>query len=176
MNLTGISVTGSIRFTQANDVLDIEVDLFKTGQTEFTPQFYTLLFFDLMNGNVTGKDDAGNGITTGISMKVYDVTDNEQVQTAVTKLDWYEGLNEYYVEATTTGSFTPANDVRLRRTDILYTSNAGTASREDVIVESLTLEKSNFASTDTNNNSGVLIQAANGVVNVKGIYKVTISK
>ena len=96
MQLTGLEFTSSVRLTQANNALDIDVDLLSTS-SKIDPNFYSMLFFDMLNGDVTGAD--GGSVTTGFLCKVYDTAGNLYATTTVQKLDWYQVEKGYISEA-----------------------------------------------------------------------------
>lgn len=177
MKLSGIDMSGKIRFTQDPDLFDKEVDLFKTGSAVIYPDFYTLLFFNLMNGDVTGRDDAANSIATGIYFILKDTADSVYTTTGKVKLDWFEDLNYYYVRALIDSTISPSADSRIATVDIMYTANDvdATAEKDVLLARSTALSTSKFASSDADGN-GVLISMALGNVRIRGEYLITINK
>ena len=177
MQLRGIDVSASVRFTQPNDVLDVQIDLLRGGAGEITSAFYALLFFDLMNGTVTGQDDPGNGIETGIYFIIKCADNTTYATTGKAKLDWYESTGYYYIEAKPVVSFTPTEDKRVSSVEIVYAANdvVNLTEKAVTIATSDALARSSFATSGADGN-GILITAAAGAVTITGNYLVTISK
>lgn len=173
MRLSGIDLAGTLRLTQPNDVVDEQIELMKTGTATITPDFYTMVFFSLMNGKYSGVDDSGNGIETGIYFKVYDDQGNVIATTPKSKLDWYEGVNSYFVEADVDVNITPSQDFKVAKVELYYTANdvENTAAKDVLIATSTAPGKSSFA-----NEGGIPILAANGQLEIRAKYLLTISK
>jgi len=176
MRLSGIDLQGTLRFTQPNDALDIQIDLMANGKSEIKSELYTLVFFDLMNGTVTGADDAANGIETGISFVVKDPDGNAIASTPVAKLDWYEGEDAYYVQAISDSVVTLTADARIAEVEVYYTANDSGSAKQVLIASTTTPAASSFATDDGAGNKGILVQSGNGALNVTCNYLLVISK
>lgn len=171
MQLTGLEFTSSVRLTQANNALDIDVDLLTTS-SKIDPNFYSMLFFDMLNGDVTGAD--GGGVTTGFLCKVYDTAGNLYTTTTVQKLDWYQVEKGYISEAISSITRT-STDVRLRKMDLFYIANNGGTAKEVMIGTSNLIATSSFASNDVNSIPGVLVTSTNGDTTLKVTFRFTIN-
>jgi len=176
MKLSGIDLQGTLRFTQPNDVMDIEIDLMKTGSSEIKTDFYALVFFDLMNGNITGEDDAGAGIQTGISFVLKDAAGNAILTSPVTKLDWYESESAYYVQAIGEVNQTLTNDVRIASAEVYYTANDSGTTKQVMVASTNVPSTTTFATDDGNGNKGIFVQSANGDLTFTYNYLLVISK
>lgn len=170
MKLTGLEFTAGVRLTQANGNVDIDIDLL-TENNKIDPNFYSTLFFDMLNGEVTGAD--GSGVTTGFLCKIYDTAGNLFTTTTVTKLDWYQIETGYVSEAITSVTRT-STDVRLKKIDMYYVANDTNAPKEILVSTSTALSKSEFVSNDANSIAGVLVPAANGDTTIKVTVRFTI--
>ena len=168
MQLKNLDISSFVRITQGE--FDIEVDVFKNA--EVTQEFYALLFFDLMNGNVTGADNPP--LITGIKAKIYDTGNNLVSETSVSKLDWFETQTSYVINSETTSSFNPASDVYLSKVELIYVANDSGSAREVTITESSSLASSVFATTAPDNTKGVRIVP--GATDVGVSYTITIAK
>ena len=173
MKLSGIDLNGTIRLTQPNDYMDIEFGLMKNGQSEIKPEFYTLVFFNLMNGNVTGKD--GSSFHTGVYFKIKDIAGNV-ITTPVVKFDWYEGEQVYYVAADAEVSQTISADIRIASVEIYYVANNNDAEDDILIATTNTPAASSFATDDGNGNKGILVAQAGGDLTARVNFIMEISK
>lgn len=169
MILSGIDLSGTLRLTQPNDALDIELALFKTGQVKIEPDFYALVFFRLITGEISGQD--GGGVVTGIKFKLFDDSDNVIAETPTGKLDWYEGTGEYYIEAPVETDVTLANDVYIAKVNGYFIGNKEGTAEEIPIFESTTPAGSKFSS-----GQGIKVNAASGVLHLTAKYLLQISK
>jgi len=161
MKLTGLEFTASMRMTQAGDALDVDMDLLSTTTT-IDQVFYSTLFFDMLNGDVTGA--AGGSSVPGFVIKAYDTDDVLFTTSGVVQLDWYEVETGYISEALTTKIASVASDVRLRKIELYYIANEGGADKEVLITTSEEIAKTAFADADSNGVYGVLVENANGAV------------
>ena len=177
MQLSGIDLSAYMRLTQPDDALDIEIELLKTGVAEIKPSLYTLLFFDLMNGVLTGADDPGNSITTGIWFDVKLVDGTSLAQTTKAKLDWYESTTYYIVEAVSIANVTLSADVKISNVDVYFTANDVSAGSEKNILLATSAAPANCAfSSSDENGSGIVVQNANGNLTIACRYVVHITK
>lgn len=161
MKLSGLELTSSIRMTQAADALDIELNLLSTN-TPVDPVFYSTLFFDMLNGDVTGV--IGGSATPGFVIKVYN-TDNTLFTTSdVATLDWYETENGYISEAITTKTQAIASNTHIRKIELYYYANESDTNKEVLVASSEEIGRSNFATADSNGVLGIPLLSANGAV------------
>lgn len=179
MQLRNVSVEATIRLTQPNDALDIALDAFKQGYGELHPNFFKLVFFDMLNGNVSGRDDSTHSIVTGFYAKFYDTTNSEQLSTNIAKLDWYETETAYVITVTTSGNTTPASSFHMSKMELYYVANdeESTPAPQDIkVLESTVFQNTVFTSTDADSNKGILIDAADGALTGSVTFTITVNK
>jgi|GEM_PF-6787532 len=168
MQLKNLDISSFIRVTQGE--FDIEVNTFKNA--DVTQEFYALLFFDMMNGTVTGADQGG--VITGIKAKVYDIDNNIVSETVVSKLDWFETQTSYTINANTVSTVNLAADAYLSKIELIYVANDSGAEKEVIITTSDSLSNSVFATTAPSSGKGVRIVPGNVSFNIS--YTITINK
>jgi len=179
MQLRNVTISTDVRLQQPNDALDIVLDGFKTGYGALDPNFFKLVFFDMLNGNVSGVDDSDNSIQTGFYAKFYDTADNQQLSTQKAKLDWYETETTYVITVTTSGTMTPMSSFHMAKMELFYVANdeeTTPAEQEIKVAESTVFQASVFTSTDSESRKGILIDATDGDLTGSVTFTIVISK
>lgn len=172
MQMKGLDVLSAVRLTQPNDALDIDVDQLSTNLGVIQNEFYAFLFFDMLNGEVTGAAP----VTTGIKLKLYNVAGAVVVESDAVKLDWYETETAYISEAAFSKVQALGSDTYISKAVVSYVGNDGGVAKEVDIFESTAFAKSVFASADTSSNKGILISVSNGSLTATGSLQFSISK
>lgn len=172
MQLSGIDLTASIRFQQANDALDIKLELANVGKAIVQTDFYKLLFFDFLNGDVTGTTGV---VTTGLKAIVYDVADVAQVTTNTALFDWYEDETSYICECTMTKSAVPGGTFYAESVKIHYIADKEGVEQDSLIFTSTAPATSTFA-TAVAQDKGIEVLVGNGSLTTTVVFKFTIKK
>ena len=173
MQLKGIELETTIRLTQAADALDVKYTL-TTNAANVDANFYSLMFFGLLNGDVTGVDGTP---TTGIKFKVYETDDSTFHEATVAKLDWYETESSYISEAIpTSSSVAVGTDTYIREVEVIYTANDRDTGADTVIFSSTALGSVAAAVDDGNGVKGILLETANGAVDITVTHRFVIAK
>jgi len=174
MQMKGLDVLSTVRLTQPNDTLDIELDQLTSNSSSIQNEFYATLFFDMLNGTVTGE--AGGAANPGLKLKMYDVDGAVVLESPVATLDWYETESNYISEAQLAYTGALVADTYIAETEVILVVNDGGSDKEIVVYKSTAFSLSSFASADVNGHKGVLISISNGALTARGNLTFTISK
>lgn len=172
MQLTGLELTASLRLQKPDDALDIKLELAAVGKAVIQSDFYKLLFFDFMNGNVTGITGT---VTTGLKAKVYDVADVKQIETLPAQFDWYEDETNYICECTMTKTQTVATTFYAESVKINYVADEEGIASDLYIFNSTAPATSSFA-TVVGPDKGIEVLNTDGDVTATVVFKFTIKK
>lgn len=146
MQLKGLELSATLRITQATNSFDAKFKL-DTTAANIDTNFYALVFFDMLAGNVTGKD---NVLITGFKFKIYKTDDTTFcTSTTVGKLDWYETETTYISEAASTiAAQTVSSDTWIKEVELIYVSNKNDVADETVVMASTALAFTPLSTND----------------------------
>lgn len=172
MKLTGLELLSSVRLSQAADYIDIELDLLNTSTT-IDQTFYSMLFFDMLNGDVTGE--TAGAATPGFLFKIYKTDGTLFSTSAVSQLDWYETETGYVSETMPTFTVAVPTDMHVRKVEMYYVANDVDVNKEVLMLSSEEINRSNFATKDASDILGVPVLAAGGDLTASVMIKFVIA-
>lgn len=174
MQLKGIELQTTIRLSQPSDAKDVKYTITTTAGANIDANFYSLLFFDMMGGTVTGEDGTP---TTGIKFKLYETDDSLFAESDTAKLDWYETETTYVSEALPTiSSQAVGSDTFVRDVEVIFNGNDSDADKEVIIFASSALGAVTEAIDDGNGVKGVKLATADGAVTLTVEHRFVIAK
>jgi hypothetical protein len=166
MKLSNIEITSDLRITQPagaaekDETLDIRFAI-DTGSV-VDGDFYELLFYNLLNGFVTGE--TAGPVVTGIKAIYYDQNDQAIAETPAVYLN--KVLTETGTELNATASVTiPADStvVYITKVDLIYISNNNASEEVNLIFTSIQPQKCAFSEEyTTTRDKGVAIPPNSG--------------
>jgi hypothetical protein len=175
MKLSNIEITSDLRMTQPagaaekDQTLDIQfaVDVGAVADGEF----YELLFYNLLNGFVTGEDETG--VVTGVKAIYYDQNDQMIAETAAVYLD--KVMTETGTELHAVASVDVPEDstvVYITKVDLIYISNNNSTEESNLIFTSVQPQKCAFAEEyNTDRDKGVAIPPSSGTTRLYTDFK-----
>lgn len=177
MNLKGLELVSTLRITQATNSFDVKFKL-DTTAANIDANFYGLMFFDLLAGNVTGDD--GGTATTGFKFKIYKTDDTVFCTSASQgKLDWYETETTYISEANVNiASQAVATDTWIKEVELIYVANEADAPKEIIVMSSTALANVSMATNDGQATpvKGLKLASAGGNANITCNVQFVITK
>lgn len=146
MQLRGLEIISNLRITQVTNAFDVKLKL-DTTAANIDANFYALLFFDMLTGNVTGVDATP---VTGFKFKIYKTDDTVFcASTTVGKFDWYETETTYISEATSTiASQAVVSNTWIKEVELIYVSNDNDVAKETIVMSSTAIANTAIATND----------------------------
>jgi hypothetical protein len=175
MKLSALEITSELRLTQpatgaeSGETLDIRFGI-DTGCT-VSPEFYELILYNMLNGQVTGEDGA---VTTGVKAVYYDASNVMLGESNVVKLDKVITETGTELVAMPTVTLTDSTVERfVTKVNIYYIANDADVEDAKMIYSSTVPQKTIFAeATGVGAGKGVAIPASGGSAKLTTNFKI----